>query len=343
MRSITPELLPGWETSGCCPEIVWGLYTIADRMTLNAGMTELARQTATDTDTDGPGRSPELDHLVTVLDLERIETNIYRGYNANHPSRHVFGGQAVGQALVAAGRTVPEGRDVHSLHAYFIRGGDLQAPIVYEVDPIRDGRSFTTRRVVAIQHGKAIFSLMVSFQKPEASVEHAEAMPEVPQPEELPTLADHVAQQASRLGELDSPLGEHVPKLPIDIRYIHEPPWMTRGIEQPAQSQVWMRADGTLSDDGLLQASVLAYASDMMLFDSVLTRHGVYWDFDKVLGASLDHAIWFHRPFRADEWFLYDITSPTASGARALLTARCFARDGTHFATVVQEGLLRIR
>ncbi|MBB2498301.1 acyl-CoA thioesterase II [Amycolatopsis echigonensis] len=299
-------------------------------------MTEMAREAATELDTSpGGGGQPVLDKLVALLDLEKIEENIYRGVSPAHSSVRVFGGQVAGQALVAAGRTVPEERRVHSLHAYFIRGGDPSVPIVYEVDRIRDGRSFTTRRVVAVQHGKAIFSLSASFQKDEPGIDHGETMPDVPDPESLPTFPELTAGYGLRFSEIPRP---------IDIRYIGEPPWVTRTTgERPTHHRVWMRADGTLADSQLLHVCVLAYASDMTLLDSVLARHGVYWDVDKVLGASLDHALWFHRPFRADEWFLYDSTSPSASGARGLATGRFFTRDGRHVATVVQEGLLRVR
>ncbi|WP_026454067.1 acyl-CoA thioesterase II [Saccharomonospora iraqiensis] len=299
-------------------------------------MTELARQAATGLDTDGgTGGQEVLDRLIALLDLERIEENIYRGVSPAHSPTRVFGGQVAGQALVAAGRTVPEDRGVHSLHAYFIRPGDPEVPIVYEVDRIRDGRSFTTRRVVAVQHGKAIFSLSASFQITESGVEHGEPMPDVPDPESLPTLPQRAEGYEG--------LGLRALPRPIDLRYVHDPPWVTRTTgEPPERNRVWMRADGTLPDDRLLHVCVLAYASDMTLLDSVLARHGVYWDLDKVLGASLDHALWFHRPFRADEWFLYDSTSPTASGGRGLATGRLFARDGAHIATVVQEGLIRV-
>ncbi|WP_033295693.1 acyl-CoA thioesterase II [Amycolatopsis jejuensis] len=300
-------------------------------------MTEMARQAATGFDAfPGGGGQPVLDNLVALLDLEKIEENIYRGVSPAQSPVRVFGGQVAGQALVAAGRTVPEERRVHSLHAYFIRGGDPSVPIVYEVDRIRDGRSFTTRRVVAVQHGKAIFSLSASFQKDEPGIDHAETMPDVPAPETLPTFLERAEGFGlERFTERPRP---------IDVRYIGEPPWITRSTgARPTSSRVWMRADGTLPDNQLLHVCVLTYASDMTLLDSVLARHGVYWDVDQVLGASLDHALWFHRPFRADEWFLYDSTSPSASGARGLATGRFFTREGTHIATVVQEGLLRVR
>ncbi len=307
-------------------------------------MTEAARQAAADlaelragsADVPATGQ-PVLDRLVALLDLERIEENIFRGVSPAPSPVRVFGGQVAGQALVAAGRTVPAERKVHSLHAYFIRPGDPSVPIVYEVDRIRDGRSFTTRRVIAVQRGKAIFSLSASFQAPEPGVEHAEPMPAVPDPETLPTRAVTMGRYAAKLGDF-----ARLPR-PIDIRYVTDPPWEQRDRgPSEARSQVWMRADGRLPDDELLHVCVLTYASDMTLLDSVLVRHGAYWGLDKVLGASLDHALWFHRPFRADEWFLYDCVSPSASGSRGLATGRFFAQDGTLIATVVQEGLLRI-
>jgi acyl-CoA thioesterase-2 len=280
---------------------------------------------------------PVLDRLVRLLDLEKIEEDIYRGVSPRSPTVRVFGGQVAGQALVAVGRTVPPERKVHSLHAYFIRPGDPTVPIVYEVDRIRDGRSFTTRRAVAVQHGKAIFALSASFQVVEPGLEHSEPMPSVPDPETLPTRLESLGDFAQKLGRVAT-----VPR-PIDIRYVTEPPWRSRDKgPRDARSQVWMRADGKLPDDELLHVCVLTYASDMTLLDSVLARHGVYWGADKVLGASLDHALWFHRPFRADEWFLYDCSSPTASNARGLATGRFFTRSGELIATVVQEGLLRV-
>ncbi|MEC3973913.1 acyl-CoA thioesterase [Amycolatopsis sp. H20-H5] len=298
-------------------------------------MTEMAREAATGLDTDsGSGGQPVLDRLIALLDLEKIEENIFRGVSPAHSPVRVFGGQVAGQALVAAGRTVPEERTVHSLHAYFIRGGDPSVPIIYEVDRTRDGRSFTTRRVLAIQHGKAIFSLSASFQKHEPGIEHSEDMPDVPGPESLPTLTERA--EGFDIGLRERPR-------PIDLRYVNDPPWVTRQTgAHPARNQVWMRADGKLGDEQLLHVCVLTYASDMTLLDSVLARHGVYWDLDGVVGASLDHALWFHRPFRADEWFLYDSASPSASGARGLAQGRFFAAVGTLIATVVQEGLLRV-
>ncbi|MGW5050196.1 acyl-CoA thioesterase II [Actinokineospora sp. NPDC004072] len=279
-----------------------------------------------------------LDRLVALLDLERVEEDIFRGVSPEHSPVRVFGGQVAGQALVAAGRTVPDDRPVHSLHAYFIRGGDPSVPIVYQVDRIRDGRSFTTRRVVAVQRGKPIFALSASFQLVESGVEHAEEMPAVPDPESLPTYHELISPQ------LREKFGAWAQQpRPIDVRYVSEPAWRSRDNgPRDARNQVWMRADGELPDDPLTHVCVLAYASDMTLLDAVLARHGVYWGVDNVLGASLDHAMWFHRPFRADDWVLYDCASPSASGGRGLATGRFFARDGRLVATVVQEGMLRV-
>ncbi|MTD53489.1 acyl-CoA thioesterase [Amycolatopsis pithecellobii] len=300
-------------------------------------MTDLAKDAAARLAAEeGAGGQQVLDHLVDLLDLEQIEENIFRGVSPAASPVRVFGGQVAGQALVAAGRTVPTERKVHSLHAYFIRPGDPSIPIVYEVDRTRDGRSFTTRRAVAIQRGKAIFALSASFQQPEPGLDHADHMPDVPAPETLPTFAERIRGFPGLSGARTRPR-------PIDIRYINDPPWMTRETgAATGRNQVWMRADGSLPDEDLLHVCVLTYASDMTLLDSPLARHGVYWELDSVSGASLDHALWFHRPFRADEWFLYDTESPSASGGRGLATGRFFAADGTLIATVVQEGLLRV-
>ena len=312
-------------------------------------MTEAARAAAADlsgrqsddsvpVDVNGiPRGQPVVDRLVALLDLERVEENIFRGVSPSESPVRIFGGHVAGQALVAAGRTVPEDRPVHSLHAYFIRPGDPTIPIVYEVDRTRDGRSFTTRRVVAVQRGKPIFSLSASFQIVEPGIDHSEAMPDVPDPESLPTYGE-------QLGELGKYRSAATIPRPIDTRYVTDPPWARRGTaETDARNQVWMRADGVLPDDDLLHVCMMAFASDLTLLDSVLVRHGIYWGLDSVSGASLDHAMWFHRPFRADEWLLYDCSSPSASGARGLATGRFFTRDGRLVATVVQEGLLRVQ
>ncbi len=270
-----------------------------------------------------------LDELVALLDLEQLEVNLFRGVSWKDSRPRVFGGQVAGQALVAAGRTV-ESRPVHSLHAYFLRPGDPQVPIVYEVDRIRDGKSFTTRRVKAVQHGEAIFNLSASFHVDETGLDHGLPMPESPDPETLP-----------RADELEPPSpGRLWARQPIDIRYVDGPPW-ARPLSPSGRQLVWIRADGTLPDDPVLHTCVVAYASDYTLLGSALLPHGKSYFRDDMMMASLDHAMWFHRPFRADEWLLYSQSSPSASGGRGLAIGGIFRRDGVHAVSVVQEGLIR--
>jgi acyl-CoA thioesterase-2 len=283
---------------------------------------------------------PPLAELLAVLDLERIELDIFRGRSPATSGQRVFGGQVAGQALIAAGRTVPEDRRVHSLHAYFLRPGDPSVPIVYEVDRIRDGRSFTTRRVVAVQHGRAIFNLSASFQIDEAGVEHQGGMPDAPAPESLPTVAQRMVAAGF---DPDHP---RMRTRPIDLRYVEDPPWTPLAQRAPradgATNRVWLRADGQLPPDDLLHVCAVTYASDMTLLDAVMLSHDLVWDGRSVQLASLDHAMWFHRPFRADDWLLYVQHSPSASGARGLGQGQLWTRDGRLAVTVVQEGLLRL-
>jgi acyl-CoA thioesterase II len=276
-----------------------------------------------------------LDGLIELLDLEPIEVNIFRGNSPDEERQRVFGGQVAGQALVAAGRTVEPDRRVHSLHAYFLRPGDPNVPILYEVDRIRDGKSFTTRRVVAIQHGRAIFNLSSSFQVEEPGLEHQLPMPEVPPPDSLPTFQERMEPFAEQMGDWFSR-----PR-PIDQRFVQEP-WRTSEPGREPRQDVWMRADGQLPEDPLLHACVVAYASDMTLLDSVLLPHNLSWDEGGIMMASLDHAMWFHRPFRADEWLLYSQESPAAGGARGLARGSIFRSDGVLAVSVVQEGLVRV-
>ena len=279
-----------------------------------------------------------LDELLKVLDLEQIEDNIFRGESPKTPRQRIFGGQVAGQALVAAGRTVPPERAVHSLHAYFLRPGDPTIPVIFEVDRIRDGRSFTTRRVVAIQRGKVIFNLSASFQIAEEGMTHADPMPPAPDPESLPTFETSIEalapDSARRFGGAMS----------IDLRFVTRPPWSTDRDPDPPGSpiQVWMRADGRLPDDPLLHVCAVTYCSDMTLLNAVVGGHGVSWWEDEVALASLDHAMWFHRQFRADEWFLYAHRSPAAQGGRGLATGQIFTHDGHLAVSVVQEGLARL-
>ncbi|MGI8531887.1 MAG: acyl-CoA thioesterase [Geodermatophilaceae bacterium] len=293
-------------------------------------------------DPGGPPAEPAtgqaaVDGLVATLDLRAVSDGIFEGSSPQLSQQRVFGGQVAGQALVAAGRTVPAERPVHSLHAYFLRPGDPRVPIVYTVDRIRDGRSFTTRRVVAVQHDEAIFHLSASFQVAEAAaMEHELPMPDVPDPENLPTL-DQLLQPLSG----QAPAWTQLPR-PIDRRHIGNPLHRRPDrSEQPDRTLVWMRADGVLPPDELVQVCVLTFASDMTLLDAVVARHGLSMGRGEVAAASLDHAMWFHRPFRADEWFLYEADSPSASNGRGLATGRIWARDGRHIVTVVQEGLVR--
>jgi acyl-CoA thioesterase-2 len=277
-----------------------------------------------------------LDDLIALLDLEPVEVNIFRGPTSDEQRVRVFGGQVAGQALVAAGRTVDHGT-VHSLHAYFLRPGDPARPILYQVDRIREGRSFTTRRVVGIQHGQAIFNLSASFHVAEPGVDHQDPMPDAPDPETLPTFAERMEPYKERMGDwFDRPR-------PIDTRYVGDPLRVHERGPRPPHQQVWMRADGCLADDPLLHACVVAYASDLTLLDSALLPHNVSWDHGLVMLASLDHAMWFHRPFRADDWLLYDEHSPSASGARGLAHGAIYSRAGDLVVSVVQEGLVRTR
>jgi acyl-CoA thioesterase-2 len=283
--------------------------------------------------------SKALDAVVELLDLERIELDIFRGRSPENERRQrVFGGQVAGQALVAAGRTVPDDRPVHSLHAYFIRPGDPAVPLIYLVDRVRDGRSFTTRRVSAVQHGKTIFTLSASFHHPEPGIMHQRAMPDVPPPEDVPSTA-------KRMEELfGEGVKEHQSRNPIDIRHLG--PLSIEAVRDPslrsARSMVWIRADGELPDDPLLHVCMMTYASDMTLLDSVLLANGVSWADGTIVGASLDHAMWFHRPFRADRWLLYSQESPVAAGGRGLARGELFTQDGELVVSVMQEGMIRL-
>jgi acyl-CoA thioesterase-2 len=288
--------------------------------------------------------SQALQDLLDLLDLEQIEENIFRGQSRSAVVPRVFGGQVAAQALVAAGRTVPADRPAHSLHAYFLRPGDPGAPIVYTVDRIRDGRSFTTRRVVAVQHGKPIFHLSASFQAHEEGLEHQQPMPASPDPATLPTSQERLRGYGHLAPEVVERFLEA--REAIDLRYVDEPPYGQYGEPREPHSQVWFRTDGKLQgaiDEPLLHVVLATYVSDMTLLDSVLLAHGRGgWAVGDVVGASLDHAMWFHRPFRADEWLLYDQESPSAHGGRGLGQARIYTQDGRLAITVIQEGVVRV-
>jgi acyl-CoA thioesterase-2 len=278
--------------------------------------------------------SEALDLLLQLLDLERIEVNTFRGRHPEEERQRTFGGQVAAQALMAAGRTVEFG-SVHSLHSYFLRPGDPKIPILYEVDRIRDGRSFTTRRVVAIQHGRAIYNMQASFHSEEESIEHQFVMPEVPAPETIGRLADRIQDEGGDIDEWFK--RQH----PIDQRFVGELPWSPNRSKEPHQ-QIWIKADGELPDDPLLHACVITYASDMSLFDAILAPHSIRWDNGSFMGASLDHCMWFHRTVKADEWLLYDTDSPIAHGGRGLARGFLFNEAGQLMTSMVQEGLTRV-
>jgi acyl-CoA thioesterase II len=280
-----------------------------------------------------------LDDLVKVMTLERLELNLFRGESRDIGSPQVFGGQVLGQALVAASATV-ENRVVHSLHAYFLRRGDFNSPIVYEVDRARDGNHFSTRRVVAIQHGAQIFNMSASFQTEEEGPTHQSAMPQVPDPEGLP--------------DLDSYYRAVMPRLPAGVRRVldqkrpfefrpTQPPTLLRRENANPQRSVWFRAVAPLPDEEALHRCLLAYVSDFYLLDTALMPHGKTLPVENLVMASIDHAMWFHRSVRVDDWLLYSTDSPSAGGARGFTRGSLFARDGRLVASTAQEGLIRIR
>jgi len=283
-----------------------------------------------------------LEDLVSVLALERIEENLFRGQARDPGWGTLFGGHVLGQALSAAVQTVPADRRVHSLHCYFLRPGDVVRPIVYEVDRIRDGRAFTTRRVVAIQAGLPIFNMSASFQVDESGFEHQDTMPEAPPPESLPTDQDRLRQA---LAQLPNPLRDKLlADRPFEVRTadpIEDDPF--RPAPRKPERFIWMRASGALPDDPALHAYLLAYVSDYSFMTTSLAPHGTSWMSPTIQIASIDHVMWFHRPFRCDDWLLHVIDSPSASGARGMVRGSVFTRDGRLAASTAQEGLIRPR
>jgi acyl-CoA thioesterase-2 len=276
-----------------------------------------------------------LPDLLKLLDLERIEDNLFRGESRDVGAPQVFGGQVLGQALVAASRTV-EGRQVHSLHAYFLRRGDLSVPIVFEVDRSRDGGSFTSRRVVAVQHGQPILTMSASFQVAEPGLEHQAPMPEAPPPESLRDLAELEAEVIERMPHKVT--GYFRNQRPFEFRAVSPDDYLTRE-KRPARKLVWFRVTGRLPADQTLHRCLLTYVSDYHLLATATMPHGV--NFLELQVASIDHAIWFHRDLQLDDWLLYAIESPSASGARGFSRGAIYARDGALVASVAQEGLIR--
>jgi acyl-CoA thioesterase-2 len=281
-----------------------------------------------------------IDELLSLLDLEPIEECLFRGRQPETSLQRVFGGQVASQALVAAARTADVDRVVHSLHAYFLRPGDTKVPILYDVERTRDGRSFSTRRVVARQHGRPIFYMSASFQVPEEGLDHQDPMPPVASPLDCPEMGGLLADLTGRpRDDWDREWAA------LDVRYAGDsrPGGALQDDRHPALARVWLKASGPVGDDPLLHAAVLAYASDLTLLSVTVVPHGTYFGDPRLQPASLDHAMWFHRPLRVDEWLLYDQVSPSASGGRGFATGRLFTEDGRLVATAVQEGLVRLR
>jgi acyl-CoA thioesterase-2 len=280
-----------------------------------------------------------VDDVVALLDLEQLEVNLFRGISPDESWQRVFGGQVIGQALTAAYRTV-EGRICHSLHAYFIRPGDPKVPIIYEVDRSRDGKSFTTRRVVAIQHGRQIFNLAASFQVPEEGFEHQFPMPDVPPPEDL---ASDEERRLAVVDKVPPAIAKHFARpRPIDVRPVNPQDYINPKPLEPYQD-LWFRVRASVGDDLPLNQCMLAYASDMHLLDTCMRTTGIAWVSGKMQSASLDHAMWFHHPFTVDDWMLYTMDSPATSAARGLNRGSIYTRDGKLVASVAQEGLIRYR
>jgi acyl-CoA thioesterase-2 len=283
--------------------------------------------------------APVVNELIDLLTLERLEENLFRGQSRDIGTKYVFGGQVLGQSLSAAQQTVDDARTVHSLHAYFLRAGDIDAPIVFDVDRSRDGHSFSVRRVTAIQHGKPILVFAASFQKQESGVEHQFHIPEVPQPEDVPT---QTSPSPEVLAGLSAKMQRWLSRMgPFEMRPVY-PRDELKPSKRPPYQQVWFRLMDNIGDDADMHRAMLAYASDFHLLGTSTFPSGISYYQHNVQMASLDHALWFHRPFRIDDWLLYSLDSPSASGARGLARGSIYTRDGILVASVAQEGLIRV-
>ncbi len=279
----------------------------------------------------------DLDKLIELLDIEQVSDGVFLGQHPEQKTARTFGGQLLGQGVVAAGRTLTRGHPpVHALHAHFIRGGDVNKPMEYHVQCFRDGKAFANRQVTAVQDGEEIFAMLVAFQDNKAGLEHAVEIPLVPYPEELPSLGEHFKGYEDQIALFVNALH------PMDIRFANDPTWKVKDAgETLTHNRVWMKADGDLPDDPLLHVAAMAYASDTTVLDSIITTHGLSWGMDRLFAATVNHSMWFHREFRFDEWMLYATESPVAAGSRGIGSGRFFTRDGTLATSVVQEALIK--
>ncbi|ALG85089.1 acyl-CoA thioesterase [Gordonia phthalatica] len=281
--------------------------------------------------------SADLAKLIELLDVERVDDDLFIGQHPDQVMARTFGGQLLGQGVVAAGRTIVKGNPpVHALHAHFIRGGDVTKPLEYHIDRYRDGRAFANRQVTAKQDGEVIFTMLVAFQDNSAGLEHAVEIPEVPYPEELPKIDEHFKGYEDKIEAFVNALH------PVDIRFANDPTWVMKGTgEKLNHNRAWMKADGKLPDDPLMHVGAMAYSSDTTVLDSIITTHGLSWGIDRLFAATVNHSMWFHREFRFDEWMLYATESPVAAGSRGIGSGRFFMRDGTLATSVVQEALIK--
>ncbi|WP_132991497.1 acyl-CoA thioesterase [Gordonia zhaorongruii] len=287
--------------------------------------------------TDTSSQSDDLRTLLDLLDVERAGDDLFIGQHPDKVMPRTFGGQLLGQGVVAAGRTLTRGDPpVHAMHAHFIRGGDVSKPLEYHVDRFRESKAFANRQVTAMQDGEVIFTMLVAFQNNKVGLEHAVDIPEVAYPEELPPVSDHFVGYEDKIEQFVNALH------PIDIRFANAPTWKMKGTgEQLNHNRAWMKTDGPMPDDPLLHIGAMAYSSDTTVLDSIITTHGLSWGLDRLFAATVNHSMWFHREFRFDEWMLYATESPVAAGSRGIGSGRFFTRDGVLCTSVVQEALIK--